>query len=209
MPHETVCYIQPRDAGVNMERPELASWQTLGLFALALLLLMTPSARSHKKNLASEDARSPPAIPPWVESTLRKMTLREKLGQMLMPYYFGVFTSTDSAEYKELLHQVRGQSRGRLHYRHHSRPARHRAQPGISHGRAHERTAAPLEDSAAHRRGFRNRHGNAPRRRARHFPSAMASAPQAIRSSHTPQARTSRSKRAPPACIGFSRRTRT
>jgi beta-glucosidase-like glycosyl hydrolase/CubicO group peptidase (beta-lactamase class C family) len=41
-----------------------------------------------------------------VEATLRKMTLREKIGQMLMPYYFGVFTSTDSAEYKELLHQV-------------------------------------------------------------------------------------------------------
>ncbi len=34
------------------------------------------------------------------------MTLREKLGQMLMVYYFGVFTSTESAEYKELLHQV-------------------------------------------------------------------------------------------------------
>jgi beta-glucosidase-like glycosyl hydrolase/CubicO group peptidase (beta-lactamase class C family) len=34
------------------------------------------------------------------------MTLREKLGQMLMIYYLGVFTSTESAEYKELLHQV-------------------------------------------------------------------------------------------------------
>ncbi|MGA8145480.1 MAG: glycoside hydrolase family 3 N-terminal domain-containing protein [Candidatus Acidiferrales bacterium] len=34
------------------------------------------------------------------------MTLREKLGQMLMPYYFGVFTSTESPAYKELLHQV-------------------------------------------------------------------------------------------------------
>jgi beta-glucosidase-like glycosyl hydrolase/CubicO group peptidase (beta-lactamase class C family) len=34
------------------------------------------------------------------------MTPREKLGQMLMVYYFGVFTSAESAEYKELLHQV-------------------------------------------------------------------------------------------------------
>ncbi len=42
----------------------------------------------------------------WVEQTLRKMTLREKLGQMLMPYYFGVFTPADSAEYKELIHEV-------------------------------------------------------------------------------------------------------
>ena len=42
----------------------------------------------------------------WVESTLRKMTVREKLGQMLMPYYFGVFESTESPAYKDLLHQV-------------------------------------------------------------------------------------------------------
>src|SRR4029077_16729687 len=42
----------------------------------------------------------------WVESTLRKMTVREKLGQMLMPYYFGVFESTKSPAYKDLLHQV-------------------------------------------------------------------------------------------------------
>jgi len=34
------------------------------------------------------------------------MTLREKLGQMLMPHYFGVFTSAESAEYRQLLHQV-------------------------------------------------------------------------------------------------------
>jgi beta-N-acetylhexosaminidase len=42
----------------------------------------------------------------WVESTLRKMTVREKLGQMLMPYYFGVFESTEGSAYKDLLHQV-------------------------------------------------------------------------------------------------------
>ena len=34
------------------------------------------------------------------------MTVREKLGQMLMPYYFGVFESTESPAYKDLLHQV-------------------------------------------------------------------------------------------------------
>jgi hypothetical protein len=41
-----------------------------------------------------------------VESTLKKMTVREKLGQMLMPYYFGVFESVESPAYKDLLHQV-------------------------------------------------------------------------------------------------------
>jgi beta-N-acetylhexosaminidase len=34
------------------------------------------------------------------------MTLREKLGQMLMPYYFGVFTSAESSDYKNLVHEV-------------------------------------------------------------------------------------------------------
>ena len=42
----------------------------------------------------------------WVEQTLKKMTLREKIGQMLMVYSFGFFTSTESAEYKELQHQI-------------------------------------------------------------------------------------------------------
>jgi beta-N-acetylhexosaminidase len=81
-----------------------ASLQTLGLFAIALLLLMTPSARSQKSSPTKTRASAGNAA--WVESTLKKMTLREKIGQMLMPYYFGVFTSTESPAYKDLLHQV-------------------------------------------------------------------------------------------------------
>jgi beta-glucosidase-like glycosyl hydrolase/CubicO group peptidase (beta-lactamase class C family) len=78
--------------------------RSLGLLWVALLLLMTPSARAQKK---SRPKSTPQATPPsWVEQTLKKMSVREKLGQMLMIYYFGVFTSTESAEYKELLHQV-------------------------------------------------------------------------------------------------------
>ena len=34
------------------------------------------------------------------------MTLREKIGQLIMPYYFGVFTSTESGDYKDLLRLV-------------------------------------------------------------------------------------------------------
>ena len=75
----------------------------LGLGTLVLLLLMTPYARSQK---ITPKAKVPAAKNAWVESTLKKMTLREKLGQMLMPHYFGVFTSADSATYKELLHEV-------------------------------------------------------------------------------------------------------
>jgi beta-N-acetylhexosaminidase len=65
---------------------------------------MTPSARSQKP--PSKKTRASPANSAWVESTLKKMTVREKLGQMLMPYYFGVFESAESPAYKDLLHQV-------------------------------------------------------------------------------------------------------
>lgn len=75
----------------------------LGLFALALLLLMTPSSRANKKTPAKSRAAGSTT---WVESTLRKMTLEEKIGQMLIPYYFGGFTSTESPEFKELVHLV-------------------------------------------------------------------------------------------------------
>src|SRR6202050_5170869 len=74
-----------------------------GLATLVLLLLMTPYARSQK---ITAKAKAPAPKNAWVEATLKKMTLREKLGQMLMPHYFGVFTSADSAAYKELLHEV-------------------------------------------------------------------------------------------------------
>jgi beta-N-acetylhexosaminidase len=75
-----------------------------GLSALFLLLLMTISLRAQKSS--PKNPQRPAASSAWIEATLKKMTLREKIGQMLMPYYFGVFTSTESADYKELLHQV-------------------------------------------------------------------------------------------------------
>src|SRR5580704_14731568 len=48
----------------------------------------------------------------WVEQTFRKMSLAEKLGQLLMVPFFGRFTSVDSAEYKELLRAVNEQHVG-------------------------------------------------------------------------------------------------
>lgn len=81
--------------------------RNLGLSVLLLLLLMTSPGRAQKKSAAK--AQHPAATASanaWVEATLKKMTPREKLGQMLMIYYFGVFTSAESADYKELIHQV-------------------------------------------------------------------------------------------------------
>ncbi len=82
----------------------MVSMRKFGLFSIALLLLMTSSAHSQKK--PAKKAAAPARTNAWVESTLKKMSLREKIGQMLMPLYFGGFTSAESPEYKELVHQV-------------------------------------------------------------------------------------------------------
>src|SRR5256884_930724 len=47
-----------------------------------------------------------PAASAWVESTLGKMTVDEKIGQLLFTTYHGGFTATDSDTYKQLLHDV-------------------------------------------------------------------------------------------------------
>ncbi|MGH9776490.1 MAG: glycoside hydrolase family 3 N-terminal domain-containing protein [Candidatus Acidiferrales bacterium] len=78
------------------------------LLLLALLLLMTPTGRGQKEK-RSTPTRSPgnaKSNDAWVEQTLRRMTLDEKLGQLIMVYYFGEFTSAESVEYKNLVRQV-------------------------------------------------------------------------------------------------------
>ena len=69
---------------------------------LLLAALLTPGAytQSPAKKLA------PRADERWVESTLKKMTLDEKVGQLMMVFYFGGFTSTESDEYKDLVESI-------------------------------------------------------------------------------------------------------
>ncbi|MGB2886202.1 MAG: glycoside hydrolase family 3 N-terminal domain-containing protein [Candidatus Acidiferrales bacterium] len=74
------------------------------LLLFFLLLLMTPPGRTQRKPSPTIGRSS--ADEKWVEKTLSKMSVREKVGQLLMVYYFGQFTSTESVEYKELLRQV-------------------------------------------------------------------------------------------------------
>ncbi|MGB6484326.1 MAG: glycoside hydrolase family 3 N-terminal domain-containing protein [Candidatus Acidiferrales bacterium] len=50
----------------------------------------------------------------WVQQTLAKMTLEEKLGQMVMVYYWGRFTSTEDPDFRELLREVKDQHIGGL-----------------------------------------------------------------------------------------------
>jgi beta-N-acetylhexosaminidase len=64
---------------------------------------MTPLSRDKKGTRAKRSAGRSNA---WVTQTLRKMTLREKLGHMLMVPYFGVFQPSKSAAYKDILREV-------------------------------------------------------------------------------------------------------
>jgi len=79
-------------------------FSALTLILLTTLWLMTPSARA--QNNPRSKSRGPNSQANWVERMLKSMTLSEKLGQMLMVSYFGAFSSTESPEYKELLHEV-------------------------------------------------------------------------------------------------------
>ena len=74
------------------------------LLPTVLLLFMAYPARTQKASLPpaklSRDAEK------WVERTLKKMTLEEKLGQLVMVFYYGGFLSTETEQYKELLRQI-------------------------------------------------------------------------------------------------------
>src|ERR1700733_5301506 len=78
----------------------------------------TASAQHTKsKKSATSSATSPnsaPAESRWANETLRHMTLEEKLGQMLVVYYFGNFISDRSPEYLELIREVEHEHVGGL-----------------------------------------------------------------------------------------------
>ena len=70
---------------------------------------MAPTARTQSR--PNTTARKPvgklsPKGEAWVKSTLRGMTLEEKLGQLLMVTYYGEFTSAESPEFQELAREV-------------------------------------------------------------------------------------------------------
>jgi beta-N-acetylhexosaminidase len=90
------------------------------LISVATLFLMNHNARSQspsasaKKsavNASAAPARSPakklsPSANAWVESTMRKMTVDEKIGQLLFTTYHGSFTPVDAAAYQQIMHDV-------------------------------------------------------------------------------------------------------
>src|SRR5574340_1116898 len=96
--------------------------RTAGLLLLpfTFLLFMTPKARSRSRAASASksaaqktpDGASTAAASltteqqKWVETTLRRMTLEEKVGQLLFTTYHGSFTSSDSVAYARMMHDI-------------------------------------------------------------------------------------------------------
>ena len=91
----------------------------LCLFLLPFAFLMATKLRSQNHAAAAKSAKPAPqskaagALRPlpaaskqWVDSTLRRMTVDEKIGQLLFTTYHGIFTATDSSTYQQMMHDV-------------------------------------------------------------------------------------------------------
>src|SRR5258708_15867470 len=91
----------------------------LCLLLLPFTLFMATKSRSQNRAAAGKSAKPAPAaksksalraLPPasrqWVDTTMRRMTVDEKIGQLLFTTYHGTFTSTDSPAYQQMLHDV-------------------------------------------------------------------------------------------------------
>src|SRR5216684_4428158 len=90
------------------------------LISGSIVFLMANNARSQSrsasaKQTVAKESTAPaksgvkklsPAAKAWVETTLRKMTVDEKIGQLLFTTYHGSFTATDTAAYRQILHSV-------------------------------------------------------------------------------------------------------
>lgn len=113
-----VCYIQaksPRAAGdTHSMKGRIA-----GLFLIPLLCLMAINARTLsrsnsqvKRSAAGAGKNRPdplrlsPSAENWVQTTLRGMTLDQKVGQLLFTTYHGRLLSTGSTAYAEIERQV-------------------------------------------------------------------------------------------------------
>src|SRR5438034_2541026 len=89
------------------------------LISISIVVLMAQNARSKTSTSAETPAAQKGAVPPksapkklspaakeWVETTLRKRTVDEKIGQLLSTTYHGSWTATDTAAYQQVMHDV-------------------------------------------------------------------------------------------------------
>ncbi len=87
---------------------------------VSIIVLMAHNTRSQSRSTSTQKTVSKvstsaaktgakklsPAANAWVETTLRKMSVDEKIGQLLFTTYHGSFTPTDAAAYQQMMHDV-------------------------------------------------------------------------------------------------------
>jgi beta-N-acetylhexosaminidase len=90
------------------------------LISVLILSLMAYTTRNQKARAQSKDTvgndadssakktatKLAPAANAWVEETLKKMSVAEKVGQLLFTTYHGSLTANDSAAYRQIMHDV-------------------------------------------------------------------------------------------------------
>ncbi len=90
------------------------------VISISIIFLMAHNARSQSRSTSAEKSAAKegavpaksaarkllPAANAWVETTLRKMTVDEKIGQLLFTTYHGSLTATDTAAYQQIMHDV-------------------------------------------------------------------------------------------------------
>jgi beta-N-acetylhexosaminidase len=93
-------------------------YAALLLLPILLLSIMTAKARSRTRSKTSStagkaEAQSTSPLTPltseqnkWVESSLKQMSLEDKVGQLLFTTYHGSFTATDSDTYAQMMHDI-------------------------------------------------------------------------------------------------------
>src|SRR5689334_10839093 len=90
----------------------------LCLLLLPCAILMATKLKSQSRGAAAKTKSAAPAtekravgglkpLSPveraWVDSAMKRMTVDEKVGQLLFTTFHGTFTSTESAEFKKLV----------------------------------------------------------------------------------------------------------
>jgi beta-N-acetylhexosaminidase len=96
--------------------------RSAGALLLPILLLSFMTAKAHtfkrpaksSKTHGSQQAVEQPSFlaaltsdqQKWVETSLRQMTVEEKVGQLLFTTYHGSFTASDSAAYAQMMHDI-------------------------------------------------------------------------------------------------------
>src|SRR5438309_3315987 len=89
------------------------------LISVSIIFLMAHNARSQSSTSAEKSPAGKSTVPPksamkklspaataWVETTLRRMTVDEKIGQLLFATYHGSLTATDTPAYQQIMHDV-------------------------------------------------------------------------------------------------------